>query len=336
MDIHDTNGTLPDRGPTTSAFRGPDRIRRVACLGTGLIGGGFVALFLARGLDVIVWDPAPDAKDRLDQILTTAWTTLERLGARAEDRGTLSWASTAEEAVKTADFVQESAPERLELKRNLYASIELVTPPDVVIATSTSGFSIADLQAGGSQSTRVIVGHPFNPPYLIPLVEVAGAVHTSREALIAAEAFYQSIGKVVIRMDHEIPGFIANHLQAALEREAMHLVAEGHATPQQIDAAVVHGLAPRWSAIGPCMVRHMGSSAGGIGGYFERFNLGSERSLSHHTPPEFTPEFIKAMSEGCRTMEAGRDKATLSAARDRAVIETLLAQRHAGVSRHGV
>ncbi|RXH40423.1 hypothetical protein XH94_13165 [Bradyrhizobium zhanjiangense] len=309
---------------------------RVACLGTGLIGGGFVALFLARGLDVIVWDPAPDAEDRLDQLLTTAWPTLERLGARPEDRGTLNWASAPEEAVKTADFVQESAPERLELKRDLYASIEPVTPPDVIIATSTSGFSIADLQAETAHSTRVIVGHPFNPPYLIPLIEVAGAAHTSKEALIAAEAFYQSIGKVVIRMEHEIPGFIANHLQAALEREAMHLVAEGHATPQQIDAAVVHGLAPRWSAMGPCMVRHMGSSAGGISGYFERFNLGSERSLSHNTPPEFTPEFIQAMAEGCRAMEAGRDKAALSATRDRAVIQTLLAQRHAGVSRHGV
>lgn len=319
-----------------SAFRGPDRIRRVACLGTGLIGGGFVALFLAHGLDVTVWDPAPDAKDRLDQLLTTAWPTLERLGARAKNRGTLSWASTAEEAVAKADFVQESAPERLELKRALYASIEASAPPDVVIATSTSGFSIAELQGDGAHSPRVVVGHPFNPPYVIPLVEVAGAPHTSREALIAAEDFYQSIGKVVIRMDHEIPGFIANHLQSALEREAMHLVAEGHATPQQIDAAVVHGLAPRWTVIGPCMVRHMGSSAGGIGGYFERFHLGSESTLSHHKPPEFTPEFIQAMQEGCRAMEAGRDKPTLAATRDRAVIETLLAQRNAGVSKHGI
>lgn len=336
MDNPKVAGAQPDRVRTVSGFRGPDRIRRVACLGTGLIGGGFVALFLARGLDVIVWDPAPDAKDRLNQLLATAWPTLERLGARAEDRGTLSWASTASEAVTTAEFVQESAPERLELKRTLYASMEASAPPDVVIATSTSGFSIADLHAGGVQSPRVVVGHPFNPPYLIPLVEVAGAAHTSREALIAAEAFYESIGKVVIRMDHEIPGFIANHLQAALEREAMHLVAEGHATPEQIDAAVVHGLAPRWTAIGPCMVRHMGSSAGGIGGYFERFHLGSERSLSHHNPPEFTPEFIRAMEEGCRAMEGGRDRAALSAARDRMVIETLLAQRKASLSRHGI
>ncbi|MDE5446774.1 L-carnitine dehydrogenase [Bradyrhizobium sp. CSA207] len=318
-----------------SVFRGPDHIRRVACLGTGLIGGGFVALFLARGLDVIVWDPAPEAKRRLDELLTTAWPTLERLGARAEDRGSLSWARTALEAVTTADFVQESAPERIELKRNLYAEIELHVPTDVVIATSSSGFTITELQADRSPSPRLVVGHPFNPPYLIPLVEVAGAPYTSGEALAAAEAFYESIGKVVIRMDHEIPGFIANHLQAALEREAMHLVAEGHATPQQIDAAIVQALAPRWTAIGPCMVRHMATVAG-IGAYFERFHLGSERFLSHVEPPKFTPELIQAMEEGCRAMSADRDKAALASARDRMVIETLLAQRRAGLSGHGI
>ncbi|MDA9393034.1 hypothetical protein WN73_21155 [Bradyrhizobium sp. CCBAU 45394] len=318
-----------------SAFRGPDRIRRVACIGTGIIGGGFVAHFLARGLDVVVWDPAPDAKDRLDELLKTAWPTQERLGARAGDRGSLTWAKTAAEAVTAADFVQESAPERLELKRKLYAEIEPLVPADAVIATSTSGFTIAELQAEGSRSPRVVIGHPFNPPYLIPLVEVAGAAHTSTEALAAAEAFYQSIGKVVIRMDHEIPGFIANHLQAALEREAMHLVAEGHATPQQIDAAVVHGLAPRWSAIGPCMVRNMGNPAG-IGAYFERFYQGSEPSLSHLKPPEFTPEFIRAMVEGSRAMSADRSRTELAAARDRMVVEILLAQRRAGLSNHGV
>ncbi|SFQ25097.1 carnitine 3-dehydrogenase [Bradyrhizobium sp. Ghvi] len=318
-----------------SVFRGPDRIRRVACLGTGLIGGGFIALFLSRGLDVFVWDPAPDAKDRLNQLLTTAWPTLERLGARAEDRGTLSWAKTAAEAVAAADFVQESAPDRLELKRSLYDEIEPLVPADAVIASSTSGITIADLQAGRTQSPRVVIGHPFNPPYLIPLVEIAGAPYTSGEALAAADAFYQSVGKVVIRMDHEIPGFIANHLQAALEREAMHLVAEGHATPQQVDAAVVHGLAPRWTAIGPCMVRNMGNLAG-IRPYFERFHLGSEPLLSHLQPAEFTPELIQAMEEGCRAMASGRDNAALAAARDRMVIETLLAQRRAGLSTHGI
>ncbi|UWU75815.1 3-hydroxyacyl-CoA dehydrogenase NAD-binding domain-containing protein [Bradyrhizobium huanghuaihaiense] len=318
-----------------SGFRGPDRIRRVACLGTGLIGGGFVALFLARGLDVVVWDPAADARDRLDQLLATAWPTLERLGARAEDRGTLSWASTAAEAVTTADFVQENAPDRLELKRSLYSVLEPLVPADVVIASSTSGFTVTDLQAGGLRSPRVVVGHPFNPPYLIPLVEVAGAPYTSREALAAVEAFYQSIGKVVIRMDHEIPGFIANHLQAALEREAIHLVAEGHATPQQIDTAIVHGLAPRWTAIGPFMVRHLANVAG-VGAYFERFPLGSEPLLSHLRPPEGTPKLIQAMEEGCRAMAADRDRAALAAARDRMVIETILAQRRAKISEHGI
>lgn len=316
-------------------YRGPDQIRRVASLGTGLIGGGFIALWLARGLDVIVWDPGADAKERLQKILDTAWPVLERLGARPESQGRLSWANTAAEAVTSADFVQESIPERLELKRSLYKEIEPLVAADVVIATSTSGFTVAELQGDGSNSPRLVIGHPFNPPYLIPLVEVAGAPYTDIAALTATEAFYQSIGKVVIRMDHEIPGFIANHLQAALEREAMHLIAEGHATPQQIDAAVVHGLAPRWSAIGPCMVRHMGNAIG-IRTYFERFYLGSEPSLSHNRPPEFTPEFLRAIEEGCLAMMAGREKAQVASARDSMVLEVLLAQRQRGLTGHGV
>lgn len=320
---------------TYGDFRGPDRIRRVACLGTGLIGGGFAALFLARGLDVIAWDPAADAKDRLNGLLATARPTLECLGARVEDRGTLTWASTAAEAVAAADFVQESALERMEMKRKLYAEIEPLVPGDVVIATSTSGFTIADLQAEGPKSSRLVVGHPFNPPYLIPLVEVAGAPYTSDEALDVAEAFYQSVGKVVIRMAHEAPGFVANHLQGALEREALHLVAEGIATPEQVDAAIVHGLAPRWTAIGPCMVRQL-AVTDGIGAYFDRFHLSSEKYISHHKPPEFTPKLIQAMKDGCNAMVGGRDRLEVAAARDRMVIETLLAQRKAGITKHGV
>lgn len=318
-----------------NAFRGLDRIRCVACLGTGLIGGGLAALFLARGLDVIAWDPAADAKDRLDKLLAVAWPTLERLGARAEDRGTLTWAATAAEAVSKADFVQESAIERIAMKRELYAEIEPHTPADVVIATSTSGFTIAELQAEGTKSTRLVVGHPFNPPYLIPLIEVAGAPYTRDEALDVTEAFYESVGKVVIRMAHEAPGFVANHLTAALEREALHLVAEGIATPEQVDAAIVHGLAPRWTAIGPCMVRQLAKDVG-ISSYFETFHLGSEKFLSHQKPPEFTPNLVKAMKDGCNAMVAGRNNLEIAAARDRMVIETLLAQRGMGITKHGV
>lgn len=318
-----------------NTFRGPGRIHSVACLGTGMIGGGLAALFLARGIDVIAWDPAADAKDRLDKLLAVAWPALERLGARAEDRGTLNWAATAAEAVSKADFVQESALERITMKRELYAEIEPHTPSDVVIATSTSGFTIADLQAEGMKSTRLVIGHPFNPPYLIPLIEVAGAPYTTDEALDVTEAFYESVGKVVIRMAHEAPGFVANHLTAALEREAMHLVAEGIATPEQVDAAIVHGLAPRWTAIGPCMVRQLAKDVGIIQ-YFETFHLGSEKLLSHQKPPEFTPELVQAMKDGCSAMAAGRDNLEIAAARDSMVIETLLAQRKMGITKHGV
>ncbi|WP_407114631.1 3-hydroxyacyl-CoA dehydrogenase NAD-binding domain-containing protein [Bradyrhizobium sp. LMG 9283] len=264
---------------------------------------------------MIAWDPSAEAKDRLNKLLAMAWPVLERLGARPNDRGTLTWAATAVEAVSKADFVQESAIERIAEKRDLYAEIEPHTPADVVIATSTSGFTIADLQAGGTKSSRLVIGHPFNLPYLIPLIEVAGAPYTNDEALDATEAFYESIGKIVIRMVHEIPGFVANRLTAALEREAMHLVAEGIATLEQIDAAIVHGLAPRWTAIGPCMVRQLSKDVG-IDHYFETFHLNSERSLSHQKPPDFTPELIRAMKDGCNTMAAGRNNLEIAAARD--------------------
>lgn len=315
----------------------PHSVRTVACLGAGLIGGGWAALCAAHGLDVVVWDPAEDAPRRLKKLVDAAWPSLTRLGLKpSADPRRIRFVGSAEEAVGLADFVQESGPERLTGKRALLAQVLPALRPDVVLATSTSGFTIAEILLETEQSSQVVVGHPFNPPYLIPLVEVAGASFTDPAAIAFAGAFYESLGRVVVTMAREAPGFIANHLQAALFREALHLVAEGHATPEQIDACLVHGLAPRWSAIGPFMVMHLGNARLGIAGYFSGFHLGSEAILSHLQPPEGTEALQQQLSEGCERLLARRPRDEVQHSRDRAMTSILLAQRNAGVGPEGV
>ena len=222
-------------------------VETVACIGAGVIGGGWVAHFLARGFQVRAWDPAPDAAERLARLVDAAWPALTELGlADGADPGNLTVTSSIAEAVEGAGFVQESAPEKLELKQRLLAEIDAATPAGVVIASSTSGFSMTEMQVAAANPKRLVVGHPFNPPYLIPLVEVVGGELTEPWAVEAAADFYRHVGKSVITMDRELPGFIANRLQEALWREALHMVANGEATVEQIDAAITEGPGLRW------------------------------------------------------------------------------------------
>jgi carnitine 3-dehydrogenase len=235
-----------------------DRVRRVACIGAGVIGGGWAAHFLARGYDVVAWDPAPDGARRLRELVATAWPALTELGlapGAAPER--LSCAATLEAALAGAEFVQESAPERLDLKRVLLIEIDRATPPEVVIGSSTSGFAMSDMQPDTAGAARMVVGHPFNPPYLIPLVEVVGGARSDPAAVAWAVAFYRAAGKYALAMARELPGFIANRLQDAMWREALHMVAAGEATVGQIDAAIREGPGLRWPIMGPCLTFHL-------------------------------------------------------------------------------
>lgn len=228
-------------------------MKTVACVGAGVIGGGWVAHFLARGMRVKAWDPAPDAEDRLTRLVDAAWPALTELGlAEHADKANLSVIGTLAEATDQADFVQESAPEKLELKQKLLADIDAVTSPDVVIASSTSGYGMSEMQVAATHPERLVVGHPFNPPYLIPLVEVVGGNLTQQWAVQRAADFYRGTGKTVIVMDREVPGFIANRLQEAMWREALHMVANGEATVEQIDLSITDGPGLRWPIHGPC------------------------------------------------------------------------------------
>ncbi|MGH3631601.1 MAG: 3-hydroxyacyl-CoA dehydrogenase NAD-binding domain-containing protein [Sciscionella sp.] len=305
-------------------------IGTVACVGAGVIGGGWAAHFLARGYPVVAWDPAPDAAEKLRRIVDAAWPALSELGlAPNASRENLSVTSTLEAAVARADFVQESGPEDLALKRELLAEIDAATPDGVVIASSTSGYGMTEMAVDTERPQRMVVGHPFNPPYLIPLVEVAGGERTQRWAVELAADFYRHTGKSVITMDRELPGFIANRLQEALWREALHMVACGEATVEQIDTAITDGPGLRWPVHGPCLTFHLAGGEGGMAHMLDHFGPSLESPWTRLAAPELTGELREKMVAGCEREAAGRTIAELAAERDRAVIAVQRAVRAA-------
>jgi carnitine 3-dehydrogenase len=308
-------------------------VRTVACIGAGVIGGGWVAHFLARGFRVLAWDPAPDAAEKLTRLVGNAWPALTELGlADGASQANLTVVPTLVEAVAEAGFVQESAPEDLDLKRRLLAEIDAATPAGVVIASSTSGYSMSEMQVDAATPERLVVGHPFNPPYLIPLVEVVGGRLTEAWATSWAADFYRHVGKSVITMENELPGFIANRLQEALWREALHMVANGEATVEQIDTAITDGPGLRWPAQGPLLTFHLAGGEGGMAHMLDHFGPSLKSPWTRLEAPELTPKLRNAMVDGCDAEAAGRSIAELVAERDRAIIAV---QRAVAQARNG-
>ncbi|MFD7668451.1 3-hydroxyacyl-CoA dehydrogenase NAD-binding domain-containing protein [Streptomyces sp. NPDC059788] len=304
----------------------PTSVRRVACIGAGVIGGGWVAHFLARGYDVTAWDPAPDAEDKLRRLVAAAWPALEQLGlADGASVDRLTVAPTLAEAVADAEFVQESAPEQLELKRDLLAQLDAATPPGVVIASSTSGYPMTDMQTTAAAPGRLVVGHPFNPPYLIPLVEVVGGERTERASVEWAAEFYDAAGKSVITMDRELPGFIANRLQEALWREALHMVANGEATVEDIDASITEGPGLRWAFMGPMLTFALAGGEGGMAHMLDHFGPSLKSPWTRLEAPELDRALRDAVVDGCDRAADGRTYAQLVAERDQGVIDVLRA-----------
>ncbi|WP_084703959.1 3-hydroxyacyl-CoA dehydrogenase NAD-binding domain-containing protein [Phaeacidiphilus oryzae] len=321
--------------PTPSAARpvSPEEVRRVACVGAGVIGGGWVAHFLARGYDVTAWDPAPDAEQRLRRLVDAAWPALIELGLAPDaSKDRLTVTTTLEQAVAEAEFVQESAPEQLGLKRDLLARLDAAVPDGVVIASSTSGYPMTDMQTGAGTPGRLVVGHPFNPPYLIPLVEVVGGERTGAEAVEWASAFYRAAGKSVITMDREVPGFIANRLQEALWREALHMVANGEATVQQIDDSITEGPGLRWATMGPMLTFALAGGEGGMAHMLDHFGPSLKSPWTRLEAPELDRALYDAVVAGCDEEAAGRSIADLVAERDRGVIAVLRATGRLGAA----
>lgn len=295
-------------------------IDTVACISVGTIGAGWAAYFLARGFRVQAWDPGPDAESRLRALVDAAWPALTKLGlAPGADKGNFSVHTDLAEAVAGAGFVQESAPEDLDLKRRLLADIDAVTDPDVVIASSTSGYAMTDMATDAANPSRLVVGHPFNPPYLIPLVEVVGGKATDAAAVAWASAWYDSIGKSVITMDHEVPGFIANRLQEALWREALHMINAGEATVEQIDRSITDGPGLRWPIQGPMVTFHLAGGQGGMAHMLDHFGPSLKSPWTRLEAPELTDELRNAVVSGVDAAES-RPVNELIAERDAAII----------------
>lgn len=304
----------------------PADVTHVACIGAGVIGGGWVAHFLARGYRVTAWDPASDVDSKLRRLVEAAWPALTELGlAEGASRDHLTIAPTLEDAVASAQFVQESAPESLELKQDLLARIDAATPAGVVVSSSTSGYGMTEMQAHCSSPQRLVVGHPFNPPYLIPLVEVVGGEKTEQWAVRWASEFFEVTGKSVITMDREVPGFIANRLQEAIWREALHMVANGEATPAQIDTSITEGPGLRWPLLGPCLTFHLAGGEGGMAHMLDHFGPSLKSPWTRLQAPELTDDLRDRMVQGCTDAAGGRSVAELVSDRDRAIIDVMRA-----------
>ncbi|AKM28887.1 3-hydroxyacyl-CoA dehydrogenase [Pandoraea faecigallinarum] len=304
-----------------------DNIEQVAVIGTGVIGGSWAAYFLARGLRVSAWDPAPGACERLRDALDAHWPTLIRIGLTpGATREALTFHDTLDAALEGADFVQESGPEREDLKQDLFRKMDAALPPSVVIASSSSGLLMSRVQSVCAHPERVVLGHPFNPPHLIPLVEVIGGAQSSQGAIDTAMQFYRAIGKRAIHVRKEVKGHIANRLQAALWREAMHLVDTGVACVEDIDDAIAYGPGLRWAALGPFLNLHLSGGAGGIAHLLEHLGQPIESWWADLGQPVLTDELKARITAGVEAELAGRGNARLEAQRD-AVILGILASK---------
>ncbi len=302
----------------------PDKVRRVAVVGAGVIGGGWAALLLARGLDVAATDPHPQAEARLRAAVENAWPALRKIGlAPGADPARLTFTPNLEAAVSGAEFVQESAPEDEALKTDVLARIDAAAAPDVVIASSSSGLLPSRIQRDCAHPGRIVIGHPFNPVTILPLVEVLGGERTDSGAIDWVDAFYQTLGKTPLRVRAEVPGYVSDRLQEALWREALHMVADGVATTEEIDAAITGGPGPRWAVMGPCLTFHLAGGEGGMAHALEQFGPALKLPWTRLEAPELTPELSRRMVEGSAAQAAGRTVKALERERDGCLIGIL-------------
>jgi 3-hydroxyacyl-CoA dehydrogenase len=303
-------------------------VRRIAIVGTGVIGASWAAQYLARGFDVIATDPAPNAEANLRKYVDDAWPALTQIGLSAgASRDRLSFTTDMKKALAQADFVQENGPERPEFKIKLFADMDAATPVDSIIASSSSGITPSVMQSKCTHPERILVGHPFNPPHIIPLVEVVGGTKTSSEAIERAIAFYDSIGKKTIRLNKEVTGHVANRLQAALYREIVYLIEQGVLNVVDADTAVSWGPGLRWGVMGQSLLWHLGGGEGGIRHFMDHLMGPLEAMWAALGSPAMTPALKQTIVDGVLQEAAGRSVDQLAHERDEVLLGLLAARR---------
>jgi 3-hydroxyacyl-CoA dehydrogenase len=299
-------------------------IQRVAIVGTGVIAASWAAEYLARGFDVVANDPAPNAEANLRKYVDDAWEQVKATGLSAgASRDRLTFTSNMNEALSNADFVQENGPERPDFKIKLFADMDDVTPPDSLIASSSSGITMSVIQSKCKCPERCVIGHPFNPPHIIPLVEVVGGAKTSPDAIQQAMAFYASIGKKPIHLRKELPGHVANRLQAALYREVAYLIEQDVLSVADADDAVSWGPGLRWGVMGPSLQWHIGGGAGGIQHFMQHLMDPLAAMFKVLGNPEMTPDLKRKITEGVLQEAANHSVERLANEEDRMLLGLL-------------
>ncbi len=300
------------------------KVKNIASLGGGPIGGGWSAFFLSQGYNVKAYLHDKKETEQFAKIIDTAWISLKELGTKnSGKKSNLTISHDLSDCLKDVDFVQESAPENLSLKQELYKDIGDILPSNIVIASSTSGLMMSDIQMKCSTPERTVVGHPFNPPYLLPLVEIVGGKKTEDKYVKWLYNFYQFSGKAPLILKKEIPGFIATRLQEALWREALHMVDNNEASPEDIDKALINGPAARMAVQGQCMAFHVACGEGGMATNLDQFGPALKLPWTRLKAPKLTKELRNKMVDGCYKMSKNKSFKKLAADRDAKIVEII-------------
>ncbi|MGO3344275.1 MAG: 3-hydroxyacyl-CoA dehydrogenase NAD-binding domain-containing protein [Marinomonas sp.] len=303
----------------------PNEVTKIGVIGTGVIGGGWALHFLRMGMEVVAYDPGPNAKEKLMAMIDKAWPTIEQLGLReGASRDKLRFVDVLEDMVSCVEVIQENTPERLDAKQALFAELDRIAPADVVIISSTSGFPMTDMAVNlHEKPERFIVGHPFNPPYLMPFCEVVGGEKTSQNVVDWTAAFYESIEKQVAKMDKEVPGFIGNRIQEAIWREVLYMVKNNECSVEDVDKAIIHGLGLRWAIMGHCLTYHLGGGQGGMAYLLDHFEHALEEPLTRLKAPEVTQDLKDNMVQGCLNQANGASIDDLVQERDDCLVRIM-------------
>ena len=304
------------------------KVENTAVLGAGVIGASWTSLFLAAGCRVDLFDPVKNAEKSVRDYIERAWPTLTELGMTENGNpDNVRFFSDAVSAVKEAEFVQENVPERLPIKHALYQEIEPHLAPKAIVASSASGLMVSEMQEGWKDPSRFLLAHPFNPPHLIPLVELLTNEKTADGVMEQAEVFFKQVGKITIRVNKEVPAHVANRLQAALWREAIHLVEDGVASVEDVDKAVWAGPGLRWAAMGPHMLFHLGAGAGGMEEFCNRYGDSFHRWWDDLGDVKITTDLASSLMKGVQQESGGKSTFEGSEDRDALIVAMLKATK---------